>query len=117
MKRDGDDTAEPTRRILPGRVRAERGEGRGSSSARSRHESGALVRIRDPQRAHTYDRSELAEAMARQLRDSGLEVPEIAGGQNPFLVTLQRGSVENFGNHFSDNRNTQRSIGDERERW
>lgn len=44
MKRDGDDPSGPTRRARPGRIRAERGEGRGlllrKVSARVRHREG-----------------------------------------------------------------------------
>ncbi len=44
MKRDGDDSSEPTRRVRPGRIRAERGKGRGlllrKVSARVRHREG-----------------------------------------------------------------------------
>jgi len=44
MKPDGDDPSERTRRARPGRIRAERGEGRGlllrKAAARVRHREG-----------------------------------------------------------------------------
>jgi type IV secretory pathway VirD2 relaxase len=55
MKRDGDEPAERTRRVLPGRIRAERGEGRGlllrKVSARVRRREG-----RSPSRGRALSR-------------------------------------------------------------
>ncbi len=36
---------------------------------------------------------------------------------HPFLASLQKGDVENFGSHFSDNPNEGASVGDEKTRW
>ena len=76
-----------------------------------------LIAIRPVDRVFTYERSELAQALARFLKDAGLLPPEVSGISNPFLNSIQRGTVENFGNHFSDNPNQIGSVGDETRRW
>lgn len=78
---------------------------------------GAVVRIRDTERAHSYERSELAIALAVALKTAGIVVPEIPGVQNPFLTSLQKGEIENFGSHFQDSPHGTGSIGDEKTRW
>lgn len=80
-------------------------------------EFGVFVRIRSVDKAHSYERSELAEALTRFLRDKGLTPPLIPGVNNRFLTSLQIGAVENFGSHFQDGPYGRSSIGDERERW
>jgi recombinational DNA repair ATPase RecF len=78
---------------------------------------GVNVRIREVNHPHSYDRAELAEALHSFLKDKGIGVPAIPGTANPFLLSLQRGVVENFGSHFQDNPNASGSIGDEQHRW
>ena len=80
-------------------------------------EFGVDVRIRDVQNAHKYDRGELARALLRFLKSTKIEVPQVTGISNPFLVSLQKGDVENFGSHFSDDPQAWGSIGDEKKRW
>lgn len=78
---------------------------------------GVDVRIREPERAHDYERAELAMALAKLLKGLRLLPPVVAGTTNSFLATLQRGEVENFGSHFQDNPHAVGSVGDERTRW
>lgn len=80
-------------------------------------EFGCRVVIRSPERAHSYERSELAEALAKFLKDTGLVPDPIAGVANRFLDSLQRGAVENFGSHFQDAQYGNGSTGDEKARW
>ena len=80
-------------------------------------EFGVDVRIRDVHGAHRYDRGELAIAIQKFLKSSGVEVPLIQGISNPFFTSLQKGNVENFGSHFSDDPSAWGSIGDEKKRW
>jgi hypothetical protein len=75
------------------------------------------VVIRPIDRPFKYDRGELAIALATFLKKAGLAPPKVAGIANPFLVSLQKGEVENFGSHFSDNPNETWSLGDEEARW
>ena len=78
---------------------------------------GVNVRIREVSQPYNYDRAELAEALQQFLKDQGIDVPAIPGTSNPFLLSLQTGSVENFGSHFQDNPNASGSSGDEEARW
>lgn len=78
---------------------------------------GVKVVIRPIDRPYKYDRSELASALAAFLAGAKLEPPKVIGLSNSFLVSLQKGNVENFGSHFSDNPHENASIGDERTRW
>jgi len=78
---------------------------------------GTKVMIRPVDRPYQYDRSELAGALAKFLRDAGLLPPEIPGISNTFLSSLQKGVIENFASHFSDNPYKNASIGDEKARW
>ena len=80
-------------------------------------EFGVSVRIRDIHKAHKYDRGELARALHSFLVRSDLTIPRVPGIANPFLTSLQKGAIENFGSHFSDDPNAWGSIGDERIRW
>jgi hypothetical protein len=64
-----------------------------------------------------YNRAELAMALSSFLKEKNIKVPEILGMSNPFLLSLQKGVVENFGSHFQDNPNASSSIGDEKARW
>ncbi|MDO8436855.1 MAG: hypothetical protein Q7S69_01635 [Nitrosomonadaceae bacterium] len=75
------------------------------------------VVIRAIERPYKYDRSELAGALASFLKNVGITPPEVPGIANPFLASLQKGDVENFGSHFSDNPNEGASVGDEKTRW
>ncbi len=75
------------------------------------------VVIRPIERPYKYDRSELAGALAAFLKKAGITPPTVSGIANPFLTSLQKGDLENFASHFSDNPNETASIGDERTRW
>lgn len=78
---------------------------------------GVDVRIRTVERAHSYERSELAAALASFLKSRGLTPPAVPGVANRFLTTLQQGVVENFGSHFQDAQYGAGSPGDEKVRW
>jgi recombinational DNA repair ATPase RecF len=75
------------------------------------------VLIRPVERAHSYERNELAEALATYLKDAGLQPQAVPGVANRFFESLQRGTVENFGSHFQDAQYGNGSIGDEKARW
>jgi recombinational DNA repair ATPase RecF len=75
------------------------------------------ARIRTTEEAYTYSRSELAEALQRYLKENNMEPPMVPGINQPFLDTLQRGNIENFGSHHQSGEYGDSSIGDERERW
>ena len=47
----------------------------------------------------------------------GILPPEVPGIANTFLSSLQKGVVENFASHFSDNPYKNSSVGDEKARW
>ncbi|MDX6497764.1 MAG: hypothetical protein QOG23_1024 [Blastocatellia bacterium] len=78
---------------------------------------GVNVRMRTVERAHSYERGELADALASFLRDQGLTPPMVPGVNNRFLTSLQLGAVENFGSHFQDAPYGDGSKGDEQSRW
>lgn len=78
---------------------------------------GVSVRIRPLERAYSYDRSELASALAGLLRDAKLTPALVPGVNNRFLDSLVKGEIENFGSHFQDGPYGDGSIGDEKARW
>jgi hypothetical protein len=78
---------------------------------------GVSVRIRPLEKAYSYERSELASALGGLLKDGKLEAHPLAGVNNRFLTSLQKGEIENFGSHFQDSPYGDGSIGDERARW
>ena len=78
---------------------------------------GVSVRIRPLEKAYSYERSELASALAGLLKDAKLEPALVAGVNNRFLASLAKGEIENFGSHFQDGLYGDGSIGDERARW
>lgn len=78
---------------------------------------GVDVRIREINHPYRFSRAELAVALHRFLGDIGRKPPAVAVYQNPFLGSLQRGTIENMGSHFSDNPNATPSLGDEQQRW
>jgi hypothetical protein len=78
---------------------------------------GVSVRIRPLERAYSFERSELAWALAGLLRDAKLDPRPVVGVNNRFLTSLQKGEIENFGSHFQDGLYGDGSIGDERARW
>lgn len=80
-------------------------------------EFGVNLRIRSVERAYSYERSELATALAGFLRDQDQTVPLVPGVNNRFLTSLQQGVIENFGSHFQDVPYGDGSIGDEKTRW
>lgn len=80
-------------------------------------EFGVSVRIRPLDRAYTYERSELASALAGLLKDAKLVPALVQGVNNRFLDSLVKGEIENFGSHFQDGPYGDGSIGDEKARW
>jgi hypothetical protein len=78
---------------------------------------GVNIRIRPLERAYSYERSELASALAGFLKDAKLAPKPVPGVKNRFLGSLQKGEIENFGSHFQDGPYGDGSIGDERARW
>ncbi len=80
-------------------------------------EFGTNIRIRSLEKAYSYERSELAAALAGFLRDAGLSAKPVPGVNNRFLNSLQQGVVENFGSHFQEGPFGDGSIGDEKARW
>ena len=73
--------------------------------------------IRPVDSPYKYERSELAAALASFLKSANIVPPQVSGMANPFLMSLQKGNIENFGSHFSDNPNETASSGDEKARW
>jgi len=78
---------------------------------------GVSVRIRPLERAYSYDRGELAAALAAYLSNRKLKPDLVDGVNNQFLTSLQKGEIENFGSHFQANPFGDGSIGDEQARW
>jgi ABC-type lipoprotein export system ATPase subunit len=78
---------------------------------------GVSVRIRPLEKAYSYERSELALALAGLLKDIKLEPTLVPGVNNRFLTSLAKGEIENFGSHFQDGLYGDGSIGDEKARW
>ncbi|MCO6392395.1 AAA family ATPase [Aliihoeflea aestuarii] len=78
---------------------------------------GVSVRIRPLERAYSYERSELASALAGLLKDAKLMPALVPGVNNRFLDSLVKGEIENFGSHFQDWPYGDGSIGDEKTRW
>uniref|UniRef100_Q07NR3 SMC domain protein n=1 Tax=Rhodopseudomonas palustris (strain BisA53) TaxID=316055 RepID=Q07NR3_RHOP5 len=78
---------------------------------------GVSVRIRPLEKAYSYERSELAIALAGFLKDAKLEPTFVPGVNNRFLASLAKGEIENFGSHFQDGPYGDGSIGDEKARW
>jgi recombinational DNA repair ATPase RecF len=78
---------------------------------------GVSVRIRALEKAYSYERSELAAALASLLKDAKLEPALVPGVNNRFLASLVKGEIENFGSHFQDGPYGDGSIGDEKARW
>ena len=75
------------------------------------------VVIRPIDKPYEYQRSELADALAGFLKDCKISIPKVPGVANPFLNSLQTGTVENFASHFSDDPYKSVSAGDEKARW
>lgn len=75
------------------------------------------VTMRPILKPYEFGRAELAAALAQFLKTCGILPPKVSGIANPFLSSLMRGDVENFGSHFSDNPSGSRSLGDEKKRW
>lgn len=78
---------------------------------------GGSVKIRGAERAHSYERSELAASLGSVLKELGMNPPMVPGVSNRFLASLQQGAVENFGSHFQDGPYGDGSSGDEKTRW
>jgi len=78
---------------------------------------GVNVRIRQLERAYSYERSELASAIGGFLRDLRLTPADVPGVNNRFIASLIKGDIENFGSHFQDAPYGDGSIGDEKTRW
>ncbi|AHM05765.1 hypothetical protein roselon_03510 [Roseibacterium elongatum DSM 19469] len=78
---------------------------------------GVSVRIRQLEKAYSYERSELASAIGGFLRDLKLAPADVPGVNNRFIDSLIKGDIENFGSHFQDTPYGDGSIGDEKARW
>lgn len=78
---------------------------------------GVNTRMRELGKEHSHQRHELALALHTFLESRNLFPPVISGHQNPFLLSLQRGLIENFGSHFQDDPHSWGSVGDEKIRW
>jgi ABC-type lipoprotein export system ATPase subunit len=78
---------------------------------------GVSLRIRPLEKAYSYERSELASALAGLLKEIKLEPALVPGVNNRFLTSLVKGEIENFGSHFQDGPYGDGSIGDEKVRW
>jgi recombinational DNA repair ATPase RecF len=78
---------------------------------------GVSVRIRPLEKAYSYERSELASALAGLLKVAKLVPALVPGVNNRFLDSLVKGEIENFGSHFQDGPYGDGSIGDEKARW
>lgn len=78
---------------------------------------GVSVRIRQLEKAYSYERSELASALGSFLKDSRLTPAQVSGVNNRFLESLAKGEIENFGSHFQDVPYGTPSLGDEKTRW
>ena len=78
---------------------------------------GVSVRIRPLEKAYSYERSELALALAGFLKEAKLVPSLVQGVNNRFLDSLAKGEIENFGSHFQDGPYGDGSIGDEKARW
>ncbi len=78
---------------------------------------GVNVRIRQLEKAYSYERSELASAIGGFLSDLKLTPADVPGVNNRFITSLVKGDIENFGSHFQDAPYGDGSIGDEKTRW
>lgn len=78
---------------------------------------GVNVRIRQLEKAYSYERSELASAIGGFLSDIKLTPADVPGVNNRFIASLVKGDIENFGSHFQDAPYGDGSIGDEKTRW
>lgn len=78
---------------------------------------GVNVRIRQLEKAYSYERSELASAIGGFLSDLKLTPADVPGVNNRFIASLVKGDIENFGSHFQDAPYGDGSIGDEKTRW
>ncbi|WP_312530982.1 AAA family ATPase [Paracoccus sp. (in: a-proteobacteria)] len=78
---------------------------------------GVNVRIRQLEKAYSYERSELASAIGGFLSDLKLTPANVPGVNNRFIASLVKGDIENFGSHFQEAPYGDGSIGDEKARW
>jgi len=78
---------------------------------------GVNVRIRQLEKAYSYERAELASAIGGFLGDLKLTPADVPGVNNRFITSLVKGDIENFGSHFQDAPYGDGSIGDEQTRW
>ncbi|MGA0613152.1 AAA family ATPase [Paracoccus sp. KR1-242] len=78
---------------------------------------GVNVRIRQLEKAYSYDRAELASAIGAFLDKLKLTPFDVPGVNNRFINSLIKGDIENFGSHFQDAPYGDGSIGDEQTRW
>lgn len=78
---------------------------------------GVNVRIRQLEKAYSYERSELASAIGMFLGNLKLTPADVPGVNNRFITSLIKGDIENFGSHFQDAPYGNGSVGDEQTRW
>lgn len=78
---------------------------------------GVDIRIREPEKAFSYGRYEMATALAKFLKEKKLTPPLVPGNANAFIASIQSGVIENFESHFSDAPYASGSSGDDKARW
>lgn len=78
---------------------------------------GVDIRIREVHKPYNYSSAELAESLYKYLKSAKIDVPNVTGISNPFLLSLKQGNMENFGSHFQDTIYAFQSIGDAKHRW
>jgi len=78
---------------------------------------GVTIRIRSLEKPHSYERAELASALASFFKQVKLTPLRVPGVNNRFLDSLQQGVIENFASHFQNALYGNVSIGDEKKRW
>lgn len=78
---------------------------------------GVNIRIRQLEKAYSYERSELASAIGEFLKKQSITPANVPGVNNRFIQSLIKGDIENFGSHFQDMPYGSGSIGDEKIRW
>lgn len=78
---------------------------------------GVNVRIRQLEKAYSYERAELASAIGGFLGNLNLTPADVPGVNNRFITSLIKGDIENFGSHFQDTPYGDGSVGDEQTRW
>jgi hypothetical protein len=79
-------------------------------------ESGAYASLTELAATEKINQSYLCRVL-KFLKGAKLDPQPVVGVSNRFLISLQKGEIENFGSHFRDAPYGDGSIGDERTRW